>query len=900
MALNPRAVARALPAAGRANQSASPVTAGSTPLLATYDQWMIGQPGQGGYGPGLPRDLSAFVDSIAFGPMAPIQPVPINAPASGTGRAEPRRFDIRPGWNLPSGVPGEEGLKLASFAQLRTVADTYSIARSCIRVRIQEIMGLEWDIIPTAEAEKRMRGDHGARRDFVERRAKMLKFWRRPDPGKYHSFESWFHAVLEEVLVVDALSLYLQPSRRPGKGVLGSDTAALCLISGDTVRPLLDGLGNAPAPPNPAYQVYNYGVPRVDLMTAMTGDDVAEMGEALHREYRGDQLIYDPIFSRGWTPYGFPPLEQALIPALTGIQRQQYQLGYFSEGSVPGVFISAGDPNATPNQLRELQDALNAMAGDPSWKHKIIVLPQGSKIDPMRPIALADQFDEIIMTQMCMAFDVMPMELGIAPKVSSTQSTGAANQMAKASQDINVRKGLRPLLTRLKADVFNFMIQNVFGQHDMRWSWPKIERDDQDKERQTELIVNQVKIGLMSVDEGRMELGKQPWGLAVTSDPIYCMPTGFVPFGAVNPDTGAPDPLPAPGAPAGPTPAGVPATATPAGGQAKPAGNRATPAHTSAGSHTDTSEKPAHQAPGTRSAKAALRELELVGRSLGRGESLADWRREHIPAGVFATLAADAAVDIPTAITKARASLRVAELRERRDTAVEPIRQATARRLEELAEDVRADNTRGMITFVDEAVGALRDGMREGLRLGVRQAVADRAGRSPTTKAEEPARLGPLLDHLAARRAEEQRPFLHGMALAVFTRAARSWRGRSGAYADQVVNAYTEGYGLATLASTANPGDWLISWHITAPDACRPCKGRDGEVFTVATLPGWPGRGGYGDICEGGSHCRCVLTYQRATGGPVTVRDPAHEHVDLRRMQQQRLADVAAMREALN
>jgi hypothetical protein len=52
------------------------------------------------------------------------------------------------------------------------------------------------------------------------------------------------------------------------------------------------------------------------------------------------------------------------------------------------VFVSAGDPNITPGQIRELQEALNKMAGP-----KVTVLPPGSRIAPDEEIiktAVAD------------------------------------------------------------------------------------------------------------------------------------------------------------------------------------------------------------------------------------------------------------------------------------------------------------------------------------------------------------------------------------------------------------------------------------------------------------------------------------------------------------------------------
>ena len=179
--------------------------------------------------------------------------------------------------------------------------------------------------------------------------------------------------------------------------------------------------------------------------------------------------------------------------------------------SIPGMFISPGDVNMTPSQIRELQDALNALAGDVGFKHKIIVLPPGSKTDPQKPPELADQFDEVIMSEVAMAFNVMPMELGLTPKVSSTQSQGAANQMAKSSQDIHARKSLIPTLEFLKQALFDKVLQVVCGQDDMQWMPEGLEKDE-DEETLTGLLVTQIGAGLSSIDEARSELNRDPWG----------------------------------------------------------------------------------------------------------------------------------------------------------------------------------------------------------------------------------------------------------------------------------------------------------------------------------------------------------------------------------------------------
>lgn len=516
-----------------APQGGGPNFGSISPLARSLD---TGSSGGGSwnnsYGGFLPRPTDAFTEG-AFGPFSPILPVPVDAPPPGAERAEPRREEYRVGWNLPVGQPGTEGIKLADFSTLRTLADLYSVARACIQLRKSEIRGLEWDIMPTSDAAKRMRNDHDAMRDFGERREKAVKFFRRPDPD-YFSWNSWIDAVLEEVFVFDALSILIRPKwlKGRGKGLLGSDLDSLNLISGPTIRPLYDINGGFPRPPAPAYQQYLYGVPRSDLMTMITQRDIEQAGLSGSelKQFRGDQMLYLPMVPRRWTPYGFPPIERALIPVMSGLQKQAYQLDYFREGTVPAVFVSPGgsNQNMTPNQIRELQDALNAIAGDPAWKHKIIVLPADSQVHPQKNAQIADQFDEIVMNQVCMAFDVQPMELGIMPKVSATVSPGAANQMSKATQDIQERKATKPILTFL-ADIMTSVLHNIAGQEDMRFVFEGLEAED-DEALKTELLVKQIGAGLRSIDEGREELNLQPWGLPETSDPGWSTPNGWVPL----------------------------------------------------------------------------------------------------------------------------------------------------------------------------------------------------------------------------------------------------------------------------------------------------------------------------------------------------------------------------------
>ena len=482
------------------------------------------------YGPFLPRPTRTFTEG-AFGPFSPILPVPVDAPQEGLERPEARRFQYPVGWNLPTGQPGMEGLKLASFSTLQRLADSYSICRAAIEYRKNQIRGIEWDIIPTPDAQKAYQSQPAKLANFGKRRAKAVKFFSRPDPN-FTSYATWISALMEEVLVFDAMSLLIRPvrGRGMGKGVLGSDLDSLVLVNGPTIRPLLNLHGGTPRPPAPAYQQFLYGVPRSDIMTMITQADLDEAGltGAQEREFRGDQMLYIPMVPRTWTPYGFPPVERALIPIYTGLQKQSFQYDWFSESTVPAAYVIPGDTAMTPNQLRELQDALNAIAGDPAWKQKIIVLPPNSKIEPQKLASAADELDQWLATELTMAFGLTPLELGISPGRSHSSSSGAQNQMAKMTQDRSEDTGVTPLLKYL-ADIFNLILVEVCGQTDMQFTFEGLQQEE-DQDALTGILVQQFQNGFRTLDECRQELNLQPFGTPETSEPLIVSPTGVMPI----------------------------------------------------------------------------------------------------------------------------------------------------------------------------------------------------------------------------------------------------------------------------------------------------------------------------------------------------------------------------------
>jgi Phage portal protein len=958
--LTKRAIAKALK-----TKAATPLSGGAASTvqpnaLTSYGAFAAGS---GSYGNSLPRDASIFTNG-SFGPLNPIQPVGIDVPDPESGRSAPRRMQYPVGWNMPVGQPGTEGLKLVSFANLRMYADAYSVVRACIQVRKEEILGLDWDIVPTDEAQREMRLDAAAHQDFQERRAKALDFFKRPDPN-YHDFTGWLGAVLEDVFVVDALSIYLHPSRVEGKGLLGSNLAALEVLDGTTIRPLLDIRGGTPRPPSPAYQQYLWGVPRTDLMDIILQADIEEMDEPV-AEYKADQLLYLPYTRRSWTPYGFPGIERAIVPVITGLKRQQFQLDYFSEGTIPGQFVIPGEDISTPAQIRQLQDTLNAIAGDQAWKHKIIVLPRGSNTKPQKPLDLASQFDEQLITTICMAYDVMPMELGVNPSSAGGQTPQATNQMAQASAEISKRKALKPMLQWLKSAIFDHILQDICGQDDMQWSWIGLESTE-DEAAMMENIKTATSAGLMSIDEGRNRMGLPPWGLPLTSDPVYMSATGISTLGTVDPsvadgyfgqqpivtDTSsqpvgtpvgsATPPSGAPVPPSSPQPAasaGLPSS----GGRPRGGGGGA-PAVIAPSAGTST---PLHQgnvaAANAKKAleRAAASEFDALRRQLKKGRDITAWQNKYVSNDALAavTKTFSQTRDITKAITAGKNVMKSADRLARRQNAMQNAATTVVSTLGTLAAGIHHPQV-GPIKFIDNGVDTLAAGYEQVMSDAANHAASDYSNVSPVVPGG--------FKQIARDRAEQQRNFLTGLAQDVVSGQSNAkLNQRLSLYAQSLRPAYEQAYGLSVLTGQAigneapvddpdyadlssydtgddtsdDTGDdtsdgssgvaalvalagvaaasyiidgvqdtdgtmvgddqpttfdesprSVIIWHATSDEPCALCDERDGEEYTLETLPCWPGDGGFDEFCEGAGNCNCYLEYTDATSDDSSEGD---------------------------
>lgn len=466
----------------------------------------------------LPRDSSWAV--VPFAPGLPAVPLPINQPRPDTGRAEPRRFDYPVSWNLP----GAGNQRLLPWKVLRDAADQVDLIRRCIEVRKAEIIGLGADVVISDEAiEEARRADKSKsdaqiadelRDDLSGEIARLRTWWEVPDRTNGWDFNTWLGALVEEHLVLDALSIYPRLT-------YGGDLYSLEILDGSTIKPLLDERGNTPQPPQPAYQQMLYGFPRgeftADAILSPDGEPIIPDG------FARDQLLYLPRTVRTWTPYGYSPVEQALVSADLWLKRQSWMRAEYTDGTLPASFIKS-DASLTPEQLRHYEVVLNdQLAGQTGERHRFKLLPKG--MEPAQQKDAAERYrpdyDEFLVKLVCSHLGVLPSRLGFTPK---SGLGGKGHQ--DGEEDSEERLSTRPL-TEWLAGILNRISRQYLGM-DRQLTWRFHSLDAEDENAADETAERQFKSGRITLNEDRDRLGKPRFNFPEADVPMIVTTTGVV------------------------------------------------------------------------------------------------------------------------------------------------------------------------------------------------------------------------------------------------------------------------------------------------------------------------------------------------------------------------------------
>jgi len=200
---------------------------------------------------GEPTFRSRIADSIKYivagvtpstwmSPQQPLSPMADKEEQGTIGR----QMDFRVGHNLTTQPRADESV---SFQQLRALADGYDLMRIIIETRKDQVEKYRWEFVPKKKGEEQ---DAGVLRatEFFEK------------PSTEHDWSGWLRIILEDLLVLDAVTLYPQKS-------FGGKIIAFEPVDAATIKRVIDQSGRTPQPPSPAYQQVLKGIPAVDYTT---------------------------------------------------------------------------------------------------------------------------------------------------------------------------------------------------------------------------------------------------------------------------------------------------------------------------------------------------------------------------------------------------------------------------------------------------------------------------------------------------------------------------------------------------------------------------------------------------------------------------------------------------------
>ena len=419
-----------------------------------------------------------------FGPGAPI------APANGDG--DPAVFEYTPGVNLQI-TPRMGFNALLSFPALRAISQVKEI-RLNIELIKRQICGMEWEIVPS-EVNAVTVGEETYSRTVDTK--SIAEFFERPNG--VDEWDSWLKMALEDLLVIDALTLYPEFDRF-GK------MAELNIIDGATIRPLLDWRGRIPRPPMPAYTQVLHGTPTT--------------------WYAADRILYKPLNTKSITPYGETGAEWVLASVNAAIRKEASRNAYYTEGNIPGALVYLGD--ITQEQVKIIDEYVNAVIqGDIARASKLLFLPGGGSGTSVFPFQQNNQDDTTLDTWLmqvaCWAFGNSPAEFGLIPGSSGLGGSG----YMQGAENSQFRSMIGPVSSYISG-LMNRVIRDFMNRGDVKFQFKSV-LPQTDKLQQAQ--VDQLYIGTVYSADYVADRESIPQKYRVKSQPTPAY-GGFPPFSA--------------------------------------------------------------------------------------------------------------------------------------------------------------------------------------------------------------------------------------------------------------------------------------------------------------------------------------------------------------------------------
>ena len=448
-----------------------------------------------------------------FGPRTPLPPL---APPEVAGRVA----DYTPGFNLST---GPRAFETVDFGTLRLLADAFDPVRLIIERRKDQITRLPWTIRPRHTRTSRRPKASDVSSGMRSRIADLTNFWRQPDYNV--SFRQWLRTLLEDLLVIDAPSIYCE---RNGAGEL----IGLPIVDGALIKRVIDSQGRTPRP------IKWTGVPFSWNGELITAQNYEKRGFKLFMDdllyppayslvlkglpavnYTTRDLIYRPLNTRPGRFYGQSPVEALMSTINIAMRRARHHGEYYRVGNMPEGII--GLPESwNPEQAQRFQDFWdNMFVGNLAKRRQVRFVVGDAKFTPFKEPALKAELDEWLIRIVCFAFSYPPAAF------VSLSNRSIAEQHEKQAEE----EGIDPL-KQWVSTLINDIVEDEFGEPDLEFAW--IEENEVDQGKQAEILSRLVETGILTANQARERLGEEPDPSPAANRLMVKTATGYVPLDA--------------------------------------------------------------------------------------------------------------------------------------------------------------------------------------------------------------------------------------------------------------------------------------------------------------------------------------------------------------------------------
>ena len=447
-----------------------------------------------------------------FGPRLPMHPV---APAEVAGRV----WDFVPGYNLAT---APRAYAPVTFQALRMLAEAFDPVRLIIERRKDQMARLPWAIRVKHEGRKRPTAaqlspqTRGLIRDVEQ-------FFKHPTSNL--NFRSWMRMLVEDVLVLDAPTIFCE--RDPNGNLI-----SLSVTDGSTIKVVIDDKGRIPRPFR-----WN-GQPFLSDGATVNTSNYAELGfkiadrllypVAYQQVLKGMPAVnlttwdmyYKPMNLRSHGVYGHSPVEQIMMTVSIAMRRSLAQLEYFREGNQPDAVFGLPETWA-PDQIQRFQDYWDSLySGNLAMRRRMKFVAGEGKYTPTHEPPLKNEFDEWLVRIVCFAFSYPPAAF------VSLSNRSIAEQHEKQAEE----EGVEPLKAWF-SDVANEVIEREFSD-DLEFAWA--EEQEVDPVKQKDVLTGYAESGVLTLNQVREKLGEEPDPDPAANRLQVRTPTGYVPIGTTN------------------------------------------------------------------------------------------------------------------------------------------------------------------------------------------------------------------------------------------------------------------------------------------------------------------------------------------------------------------------------